>query len=420
MIDDCFLHDKLRLKHRDAIEILKSRLSSIAAPQTVKLSNAAARILAQSIIAPRNIPAFDNSAVDGYAFTHSDYETTGGFFPLTARIPARQGNPIHLPDTSAARIFTGAVMPQNADSVVMQEDCERHEQDGTQFVVIPPGLRQGANVRLAGEDVRKEETLMQSGSVLRPQDIAAIASCGFDQIVVNAPLKIALFSTGDEIIMPGTPYQDGQVYDANSHMLTALLASLPVEIKDLGILPDTSEAVDKALTQAADKFDIIISSGGASLGSEDHITKHLSEHGKRHMWQLAIKPGRPMCFGQLGKSVFFGLPGNPVASFVCFLLYIRPAIIALGGGQWSEPRRFKIPAGFDFPSKKPDRREFWRGYISEDPQGKPCLQKYSRDGSGLISGLRKADGFIEIAEDVTSVKQGELLDFIPFSEFGIL
>ena len=374
MIDDCFLHDKHRLRHDEAIEILKSRLSAIVKTQEIPLNIAANCVLAEDIVAPRNIPMFNNSAVDGYAFSFVHHEEAGGFFPIISRIAAGDLEKNELSTNSTARIFTGAVMPEGADTVVMQEDCEKHEQDGMKFVIIPQGLKKGANVRLAGEDVSEGEVVASKGTLLRPQDIAAIASCGFGSVEVYQPLKIALASTGNEIMRPGEEMLKGQVYDANHFMISSLLSSLNVEITDLGILRDEREGVEEKLTEAAKAHDVVLTSGGASMGSEDHITKLLDERGTRHMWQLAIKPGRPMCFGQLADTIFFGLPGNPVASFVCFLLYIRPALQVLGGAQWREPRRFKIPSAIEFKNKKPDRREFWRGFIETTKDGSMQLQ----------------------------------------------
>ncbi|MCP4185111.1 MAG: molybdopterin molybdotransferase MoeA [Hyphomicrobiales bacterium] len=420
MINDCFSHDEKRLLHFDAVDLLKSRLGSIATSSLQDLEKCGGKILAQDITAPKNIPAFDNSAMDGFAFDHQDYLKNTGVFPLGARIAAGDNKPVELAPCSAARIFTGAPMPTGADSVAMQEDCKTHQSEGQTFVIIPQGYNKGANVRLAGEDVNSGECLLSAGSRLRPQDIAAIASCGFAKIEICDPLKIALASTGNEIIRPGNCLEQADVYDANFFMLNSQLNTMPVEVTDLGILPDDRAMVESTLTRASSSYDIVITSGGASLGEEDHITSVLAQKGTRHLWQLAIKPGRPMCFGNLNDAIFFGLPGNPVASFVCFLLYIYPSLLVLGGSRWKEPTRIKIPSAIKFNNKKSGRREFWRGYLEPGADGTNRLHKYDRDGSGLISGLRHAEGFIEIGEDVTEVKPDEMLDFIPFSQFGIV
>lgn len=419
LIDDCFLHDKNRLRHSEAIAILKERLAPVVASQNRGIGDAAGRILASPVLATRNIPFTDNSAVDGYAYNSAEYDETGGFFPIGARLAAGPAEPLELPPRMAARIFTGAVMPQNADTIAMQEDCEPHEQDGIQFVAIPPGLKPGANRRRAGEDLNEGAEIAAPGALLSPQLVAAIASTGIGEIETFKPLKVAILSSGNELLEPGKPARSGQVHDSNRHLMMALLARLPIEVTDLGIQPDKYDEIEKVLAEAAQAHDAIITSGGASLGEEDHIIAALESLGKRHLWQLAVKPGRPMSFGQIGSSVFFGLPGNPVACFVCYLLYVRPSLLRLGGAKWHEPQRFPLPVLFDFDNKKPDRREFWRGIVSNGQDGRTALRKFSRDGSGLITGLREADGLIEVPESVTRVKSGDQLDFIPWSSFGI-
>ena len=416
LLDDCFLHDSDRMRHHEAIELLKTRLVPVADSETAALDRVAGRILAEPVLSPRNVPPADNSAVDGYAFAHADYLAGNGRFPVTARIAAGSKPAGPLEAGSAVRIFTGAPMPEGADTVAMQEDCDA-DADGS--VVVPPGLKPGANRRKAGEDLKKGDTIADAATLLTPQHIASIASAGFGEIPVFAKLRIALVSGGDELVEPGNTARNGQIYDTNRHMLKALLARLPVEVTDLGILPDDPAIIGKALAEAAENHHAVISSGGTSRGEEDHIVATLDEIGKRHLWQLAVKPGRPMSFGQIGDTVFFGLPGNPVACMVCFLLYIRPALLRLGGATWTEPMRFPLPAGFEITKKKPGRREFWRGKVVQDGDGRPKLEKFARDGSGLISGLWQSGGLIEVGEGVTAVSRGDLLDFIPWSEFGI-
>nr|MEC9417264.1 gephyrin-like molybdotransferase Glp [Pseudomonadota bacterium] len=419
LLDDCFLHDKDRLRHHEALEILKQRLHCIAETETVPLQDAAERILADTVTAPRNVPLADNSAVDGYAFRNADFEEAGGFFRLEQRIAAGHASNADLGPWAAARIFTGAVMPPGADTVAMQEDCETHQQDGQDFVIVPQGLKTGANRRKAGEDVAEGTTLLSPGQRLRPQDIAAIASTGQADVSVYRKLKVALVSTGDELRRPGDLITLGDVYDSNHFLLRSLCATLPVEIDDLGILKDDADALEEVLSTAAGSHDVILTTGGASRGEEDHMLKVLDKIGKRHMWQLAIKPGRPMMFGNIGSCVVLGLPGNPVAAMVCFLLYARPVFCVLGGGAFLEPQAFQVPAAFEVPKKKPDRREFYRAYLKPRPDGSLAAHKFQRDGSGLITGLREADGLIEIPEDVTSIRKGELVSFLPFSGFGL-
>jgi len=420
LLDDCFLHDSQRLRHDEAVSILRSRVRPVVATETVPLEAAAGRILAASAEARMPVPAHTNSAVDGYAFAAATYDlAAGATLPVAGRAAA--GSPLGqgiVPGT-AARIFTGAVMPDGADTVVMQEDVALDDGPAGMRVRIPAGLKPAANVRHAGEDVARGEALLGPGHVLRPQDLAALASIGLAEVRCFRRLRVAVVSTGNEIIRAGSrALQPGEVYDANAPMLKALAALAGCDAVDLGIWPDRADTVRANLADAAARFDVILTSGGASLGEEDHMIRAIDALGSRHMWQLAIKPGRPMSFGQIGDTVVLGLPGNPVAVFVCFLMYAFPLLRALGGAEWREPRRFSLPAAFDVPGRKTGRREFWRGMLVQR-EGAMAVDKFARDGSGLISGLRAADGLIDVPEDLPAVKAGDPVRFIPFSDFGI-
>jgi molybdopterin molybdotransferase len=419
LLDDCFLHDKDRLRHDEALALLESRLVRVVEPETVKLERATGRVLAEPVKAPRDIPAFDNAAVDGYGLAHGSLDKTGEtWLELSHRIPAGLSGPKPLAAGKAVRIFTGAVMPAGADSVVMQEDCRTEPRNGRDGVLIPEGVKRGINVRRAGEDQARNAVIADAGTSLRPFDIAAIASAGFDRLVCYRPLKVALISTGDEIKRPGRKLKPGEVYDSNHFLLHSLLATPLVETSDLGVLPDETEQVRTCLTDAAISHDLIISTGGASRGEEDHIVAALNELGRLHAWQLAIKPGRPLAFGQIDDTVFLGLPGNPVAVAVCFLLYARPVIAVLAGAPWPEPQRYKVKSGFEM-RKKPLRREFLRGWLEQDAARGLVARQFDRHGSGLISSLVAAGGLIEIAEDVTEIAIGDDIDFIPFGELGV-
>jgi molybdopterin molybdotransferase len=420
LLDDCFAHDKQRLRHDEALRILKQRVTVVADVESVSLGGAAGRILAVPATAPLPVPAHTNAAVDGFSFRWADYDAgAGSELPVAGRAAAGHRLAGAPAPGAAARIFTGAIMPEGHDTVVMQEDVRSGTIEGRDVVGVPPGLKAGANVRKAGEDVKAGEALLRPGAVLRPQDLAALASIGMGEVACFARLKVGIVSTGDEIVRAGAGLGPGQVYDANAPMLTALIASAGATPVDLGVFPDEIESVKARLARAAGEFDAIITSGGASRGEEDHVVAALDALGKRHLWQLAIKPGRPMSFGQIGDCVLVGLPGNPVAVFVCFLLYVWPMLRRMGGGEWPEPTRYKLPALFAFPGRKVGRREFWRGLLKETPRGL-AVDKFARDGSGLISGLRAADGLIDIPEDVEEVRPGDDLAFIPFSEFGIV
>lgn len=414
LIDDCFIHDKDRLRHAEVLNILSERLTPVADIETVDLTRANGRVLAEAVTAPRDIPGFTNAAVDGYAFAASslgDGETT---LKMTMRVQAGTAVKATLQQGEAARIFTGAVMPDGTDTCIMQEDARI---DGDS-VIIPAGVKPGINVRAAGEDVKAGAAVVAAGIRLRPPELAAIASTGTAGINAFKPLTVALVSTGDEIIRPGEAIEVGQVYDSNNSLLTGLLEATGATVTDLGVLPDDRSVVEAAVREAASRFDIIITTGGASRGEADYIVETIQELGSLHAWQIAIKPGRPLAFGQIDDTVFLGLPGNPVAVFVCFLLYAIPVFARLQGANWHEPQRYPLPAGFAMPKLKPDRREFWRGWVENTSSG-PVLRKFARDGSGLISGLTQATGLIEVAEDVTAVAEGDILNFIPFTEFGL-
>jgi len=416
--DDCFVLDKDRIAHYEALAILRSRVHPAVESEEVPLAEASGRFLAEALVSPRPIPAHDNAAVDGYAFAHSAYnKEKGAKFIVTGEASA--GHPFHAVPSSvdAVRIFTGAVMPSGLDTVVMQEDTRVEQIGNERWVHIPPGLKQGANRRLAGEDSKPGDVLVEVGTPLRPQEVATAAATGIDRLRCYAPLKVAIISTGDEILRHGEAFAPGRVYDANAAMLKGLIQAAGAEAVDLGILPDNAELVRATMSDAGRRYDVVVISGGTSQGAEDHVVRSIDALGKRHLWQIAIKPGRPMSFGQIGDCVVLGLPGNPVAVFVCFLIYVRPVLTRLAGGVWPEPVSFPLPASFA-QKKKVGRREFWRARLTRTG-GRLSVAKFARDGSGLISSMREADGLIDVAEDVSEVREGDMVDFIPFTEFGL-
>ena len=417
LIDDCFLHDKDRLKHDEAIALLKERVRPVVSRETISLDQCGGRILADPVTAQFPVPAHTNAAVDGFAFSWAGYDAdVGSEMPIAGRAAAGHRLDQNVAPGSAARIFTGAVIPENCDTVVMQEDTETVGD----AIKVPPGLKKHANVRQAGEDVSAGSELFSTGHILRPQDLAALASIGCVEVACYAPLKVAVVSTGDEVIRPGhRQLRHGEVYDANAPMLIELARKTGVSISDLGIWPDNAKSIETNLKKAAGQFDLILTSGGASRGDEDHMLSVLDKIGSRHMWQLAVKPGRPLMLGQIGDSVMVGLPGNPVAVFVCFLMYVFPVIRRLAGARWPEPRRYALPSAFSVKKRKTGRREFFRAHLIQQ-NGSLAVEKFARDGSGLITGLRVADGLVDVEEEIPAIAVGDPVRFIPFSEFGIL
>lgn len=400
------------------MDLLQSRLESVVAFETIPCSDAHNRILGQDVVAAHMVPLHTNSAVDGYAFDSADLPNQP--LPLSGTIAAGDLDPPALMKGTSVRIFTGAPMPAGAQTVAMQEDCSV---TGDR-VSLPVELKHGANCRLAGEDLQPGDCVAKRGQRLAAADLAALASIGCHEVTVFKKLRVALFSNGNEMRVPsanGAPLRTGEVYDTNIPMLSALCSTLPVEVAPMGIIRDDARLAEQAIQEASSSHDVILTTGGASRGSEDHMVTTLEKLGRRHLWQLAIKPGRPMVFGQIPRSteghdcLFFGLPGNPVAAMVCFLLYARPALLKLAGSQWPTTHRFRIPSGFEITKKKPDRREFLRGILRTTPDGTMIVDKFERDGSGLISSLREADGLIEIPENVVTLQKGELVSFIPFS-----
>lgn len=420
--NDCFAASAELMRHADAVEQLKLAIMPTAKTEAVPLAAAGSRVLAEAVCSPYPVPRHTNAAVDGYAFSSTDYDADAGTtLPTAGRASA--GHPL-APGTrlsgAAVRILTGAVMPDELDSIAMQEDTESLQDGERAMVRLPRGLKAGANVRKAGEDLQQGQEIFAPGHILRPQDLAALASIGHGTVKCFRRLRVGIVSSGDEIVRAGARELDiGEVYDANAPMLGALVGLTGAEVIDLGVWPDELDQVTRRLAEAARDLDVILTSGGASQGEEDYMSAALASLGSRHFWRIAVKPGRPMMFGQIDQAMMIGLPGNPVAVFVCFLMYVYPLLRCLAGAAWPTPRPIMMPAAFGFPNRKLGRREFWRASLIDGPDG-ARVEKFARDGSGLISGLRAADGLIEIDENVPAIRRGDPVAFIPFSEFGIL
>ena len=415
-LDECFQASDKPLTVADALAAFSNRLSCLAEVEKVPLRDSLRRILAQDLLAARNIPPHDNSAVDGYAVYYDDLNLDKvTSLPVTGRIAA--GHPL---DRAAAKgeavqIFTGAPAPEGPDTIFMVEDCQ---EDGDN-ILLPPGIKRGANLRHAGEDVKTGDRVLSAGIRLRPQDVGMAASLGCAEIDVFKRLKVAVFSTGDEVRDAGDDLPAGTIYDTNRYSIMTMLKQLGCGITDVGIFPDDLAEIRNGLEAASRDHDLLVTSGGVSMGEEDHVKAAVEELGALHMWKLAIKPGRPIALGQIDcgdrQVPFIGLPGNPVAVMVTFMCIARPLILLLSGASQMEPVLFKVPAGFAF-DKKPGRREWLRAHLEKQADGGMVVQKYPADGSGILSSMVESDGLIELPEDLESIQVGQLVDFLPFNE----
>lgn len=415
IFDDCFAHDGALLPAGEALARLRSAARPVVGTERVPLASAAGRILAEDLRAPADVPPFDNAAVDGWAIAHADLTSDAPTrLPVSGRSTAGHPTGAALPRGTAVRIFTGATVPPGTDTVVMQEDAE----DAGETVVIPAGAKRFANLRRAGEDMRAGAIVLATGRRLGPAEIGAAAALGRARVRVRRRLRVALFSTGDELVEPGAPLGPGAINDANRHMLKALVAGIGCRVTDLGILRDDAETVRGALSAAAERHDAVLTSGGASTGEEDHVAAALDALGRIHAWRLAIKPGRPLALGRIGEAAFVGLPGNPVAAAVCFVRFARPLLLSLAGAAWEEPAAFRVPADFTM-AKKPGRREWLRASLVPGPGGAPRARPFPREGSGILTSLTASDGLIELDEAVTAVAPGDLVPFLPFCTLGL-
>ncbi|MFC3614697.1 gephyrin-like molybdotransferase Glp [Lutimaribacter marinistellae] len=393
----------------EALDLLRARLSPVTGSELVPLSAALGRVLAENVVARRSNPPQPNTAVDGYGFSGGASEGAK-VMPLTLG-RAAAGIPFdgQVPEGHALRVLTGAALPDGVDTVVLEEDvlCE-----GGQIAFHGP-LKKGANTRRAGEDVEAGETVLTAGRVASPADLALISAVGVAEVTVRRPLRVAVLSTGDELVEPGEPAGPGQIFDANRIMLISMLSRLGFMPIDLGRVPDDRAALRDRLNTAAEQADAILTSGGASAGDEDHVSALLREAGAMQEWRIAVKPGRPLALGLWADKPVFGLPGNPVAAMVCTLVFARPALGLLAGMGWQEPQGFDLPAAFE-KRKKPGRREYLRARVRNGR-----AEVFASEGSGRISGLSWAEGLVELEDGARHVRPGDLVRFIPYAAFGL-
>jgi molybdopterin molybdotransferase len=419
LTDDCFAFSGPLLPIAEMERLIVERVEPVAETEEVALARGRGRIVAADVMAPLDLPPFDNSAVDGYAVRHSDLDPkTETRLAIAGRLTAGSAASAPVAPGQAIRIFTGAPMPKGADTVFMQEDTR--VEGGA--VVVPSGLKRGANMRFAGEDVRKGSVVLPGGRRLNAADVALAAAVGLTALRVRRRLRVALFSTGDEIVEPGSPRPDAAHYDANRYLLDGMLERLGAEVTDLGILKDDPAALADALAAAARQHDLVLTSGGVSTGEADHVRGAVETIGKLWFWRVAIKPGRPVAMGVLpgaangktGGAAFVGLPGNPVAAFVTFVRVVRPLLLRLGGATPEPLTALPVRLAFDY-RKKSGRREYVRVALRRAADGGVDAVRHPQEGAGVITSLTETDGLAELDEDATVIKQGSTVGFLSYA-----
>lgn len=409
---DSFSAGEKPMRVDDAVALLLARIPCVEGIESVSLFAAEGRVLAEALVAPIDLPRFDNSAVDGYAVRFGDLTPDAEtILPVGGRVAAGHAPEPALESAAAVRIFTGASMPEGLDTIFMQEDCRLLEDDS---VALPPGLTLGANRRLRGEDISAGDPALPKGRRLTPEDIGLAAALGVAHLPVRRRLRAAIFSTGDEVLSPGEPLRPAAIYDANRFLLHALLGRLGVEVNDLGVLADDPDIISRALHEAAATHDLVLTSGGVSVGEEDHVKKAIREEDSLAFWRLAIKPGRPVAMGVIGGTPFVGLPGNPVAVFVTFVHVVRPLIAALSGAAFEPARRLAVTSGFKYKKKK-GRREYVRVSLRDDATGDTIAEKYPVEGAAVLTSLTRTHGFVELTEDVERVTPGDKVAFVDYA-----
>jgi len=416
LTDDCFAFNGPLLPVAEAERLIGARVNPVSGLHKVALREALGRVLAADIVAPVNLPPFDNSAVDGYAVRGEDIDNAREQrLAIVDRVVAGHAATHAIKPGEAVRIFTGAPMPRGADTVFMQEDCRL---DGA-HVIVPPGLSRGANRRLAGEDIRAGAVALTAGRRLSPQDVALAAALGLTVVGVTRPVRVALFSTGDEIAEPGSPLAGTALYDSNRYLLAAAVSRFGAQVTDLGILRDEPKVLARAIAAAASDHDLVLTSGGVSTGEADYVRSAVESIGRIVFWRIAIKPGRPVAMGVIPAAngeaaAFVGLPGNPVAVFVTFVRVVRPLLLRLAGALPEPLVAMPARAAFSYKKRK-GRREYVRVALRTGADGAIDAVKYPQDGAGVLTSLTQTDGLAELGEDVTDIEPGATVGFLPYA-----
>jgi molybdopterin molybdotransferase len=417
LTDDCFAFSGPLLPIDEVERILRERVMPVPETETVPLAAAYGRVMASDVTAPISLPPFDNSAVDGYAVRAADLDRNAETkLAVTDRVTAGRAAARALAPGAAIRIFTGAPMPVGADSVFMQEDVRLEGE----AVLVPPGLDAGANRRLAGEDVRAGALLLPAGRRLSAQHVALAAAVGLTQLPVRRRIRVAVLSTGDEIVEPGTPRPGAALFDANRFLLAGLIAGLGAQSTDLGIVPDDRQRLARAIAAAAEEHDLVLTSGGVSTGEADHVRGAVESIGRLVFWRVAVKPGRPVAMGVIPGSrpgtgaAFVGLPGNPVAAFVTFARVVRPLMARLAGAEMTSLVALPVRATFAHRKKK-GRREYVRVALRRAPDGVIEAVRHAQEGAGVITSLTQTDGLVELLEDTTAIEPGASVGFLSYA-----
>lgn len=408
--DDAFAFGGELMRIEEALAVMAAHVPAVEGTERVSIVRADGRVLAAPLAAPIDLPAFDNSAVDGYAVAFADLASDGPTeMAIAGRIAAGHGAGHEAVRGAAVRIFTGAPMPVGCDTVFMQEDVTLL--DGGR-VRLPASLKRGANARPRGEDIARGSEALPAGRRLGPREVALAAALGVAELEVRRRPKVAVFSTGDEILNPGAPLAPASLYDSNRFSLMAMLGRAGCDVTDLGILRDDRGLITERLAEAAAGHDLIVTSGGVSTGDEDHVKAAVSARGSLVFWRLAIKPGRPVAMGVIAGTPFVGLPGNPVAVFITWAHVLRPLVAALTGAAIGPATAQTVTADFDY-RKKVGRREYVRVSLETGPNGL-VARKYPVDGAGVLTSLTRTDGLVELSEETTAVAPGDLVRFLDY------
>lgn len=402
-------YDPASMPVEQARRFIQQFLTAITGQELVKLCNALQRTLASDVLSPMNVPPHNYSAMDGYAVRIEDLANAPRKLKLIGSAYAGHAFDGRVSAGECVRIMTGSLIPDGCDSVVMQEDTKA---DGD-WIETGGGHHLGENIRLAGEDIAQGATVLARGQIIRPAEMGLLASLGFGEVMVYRKLKVALFSTGDELQQPGTPLAAGQIYDSNRYSLFGMLGELGVEIIDMGNIRDDMASLKAALLEAASQADAIITSGGVSVGEADYVKQLLAEIGEVVFWKIAMKPGRPLAYGKIGTCHFFGLPGNPVAVMVTFQQFVRDALRLLMGQQLKPTLSFHVISANPI-RKLPGRTEFQRGILSQDKNGRWVVHTTGGQGSGILSSMSKANCFIVLPEAQGNVEAGYAVQVQPF------